>query len=459
MIESELSIWAVQNPAITAFLGQSAADTANKVFSAFYFSFLPKSGSYVLPCRTHPFSSLTVFDSYVHRRTANLQGFARRIGMHIRAIPLALVLLMVGRAGAADPVESATIALQDRVVIASQIYSAVQMYFGHWKGVPRLDLEAEYAHYIRQVIASNSRHDFDLASIEFLATLQNGHSGFGDKWLRDQFGQMIGFYAYPIEEQWVVTRSSIRDLGIGETITAIDDQPFESFYQRNRKYIAASDERWRRRSFFEGTYLFPPSFTVTLKNGRKVSVTRKGEFRWPGSEYHSIETSQRDGVAIVRIPAFAPSLFENSVVDFLKKLGPVKALVLDLRGNHGGSTPINLVAALMDRPYRWAAESTPATLAVSSLGHVEQAHRAHLGQRPGVAFRPSLFGTAVHPDRRRLLLSLRGLGDAFQGQPSGDHSWGTNRRKHWTTLLVQFCERYGFFSKHQALVLPRGITV
>jgi len=59
-----------------------------------------------------------------------------------------------------------------------------------------------------------------------------------------------------------------------------------------------------------------------------------------------------------------PSAFEDSAVEFLKTLGPVKALILDLRGNHGGSTPDNLAAALMDRPYRWKAESTAATIAV-----------------------------------------------------------------------------------------------
>ena len=264
----------------------------------------------------------------------------------------------------ADSPGSATISLSDRIVIASQIYSAVQMYFGHWKGVPNLDLDKEYPHYIQQVIASDRRRDFDLASMEFLGTLQNGHSGWGDRWLRDIFGQMIGFYAYPIGGEWVVTRSSIAELPVGEIITTINDEPFDAFYQRNRKYVPASDERWRQRSFFEHTYLFPASFTVTLKSGPKVSITRRGEFQSAGEEFHSIQTSQQDGVAIIRVPAFAPSVFEDSAVKFLQALGPVKGLILDLRGNHGGSTPSNLVDALMERRYRWMAESTPATIAL-----------------------------------------------------------------------------------------------
>ncbi|MGZ4886228.1 MAG: S41 family peptidase [Candidatus Aminicenantales bacterium] len=289
----------------------------------------------------------------------------QRIALIGLTVSMALFLtLAAAPAFPADSPPAATLSLADRVVTASQLYSAVQLYFGHWKGVPNLDLEKEYGRYVQQVIASDSRRDFDLASMEFLAALQNGHSSFSDKWFRDEFGQMLGFYAYPIDGEWVVTRSSLAELPVGEVITAIDGEPFDAFYQRNGKYISASDERWRRRSFFERTFLFPPSFTVTLKTSRKVSVTRKGAFQWPGAEVHSNQASQRDGVAILRIPAFMPSNFENSAVEFLKTLGPVKAVILDLRGNHGGSTPDNLVAALMDRPYRWKAESTAATIAV-----------------------------------------------------------------------------------------------
>ena len=260
--------------------------------------------------------------------------------------------------------DSETIGLSERVVIASQLYSAVQMYFGHWKGVPNFDLDKEYAHYVQQIIATDDRREFDLASIEFLARLRNSHSGFGDRWLRENFGQQLGFYAYPIDGDWVITKSSIKELGVGEVITAIEGEPFELFYQRYCKYVSASDERWRRRAFFESTYLFPASFTLTLQTGRKVSITRRGEFQWPGAEFHSIETTIRNGVAILRVPGFTPQALEDSAVEFLKKMGPITALILDLRGNHGGSTPSTLVAALMNRPYRWMAESTPATLAV-----------------------------------------------------------------------------------------------
>jgi hypothetical protein len=49
MIESGLYSWALANPAITPFLGQTPQDAAKKIYSAFFFSFLPKEPRGVMP--------------------------------------------------------------------------------------------------------------------------------------------------------------------------------------------------------------------------------------------------------------------------------------------------------------------------------------------------------------------------------------------------------------------------
>lgn len=98
-----------------------------------------------------------------------------------RATYFAIVFCSAGDFALASNVpDSKTIALSERVVIASQLYSAVQMYFGHWKRVPDLDLDKEYAHYVQQIIATDDRRELDLASIEFPARLRNiADSGIG----------------------------------------------------------------------------------------------------------------------------------------------------------------------------------------------------------------------------------------------------------------------------------------
>jgi len=269
-----------------------------------------------------------------------------------------------------DPDKLSTL---DRVAMASQIYASIQMFFGHWKGVPGLNLDTEYDAYLQKILASDKRYDFDLATMEFIAKLQNGHSGFDDPWLRKTFGQQLGFFAYPVDGQWVVSRSSLSDLKPGDILTKIGDEKFTDFYQRVRKYISASNERWRQRALCEKTYLFPQEFQLTLADGRIVAIRRQGEFQWAGAEYSSIQASEQEGVAILRIPSFGKEVFEQSAVEYLQKLKAAKAVVLDLRGNHGGTTPDQLVGALMDRPYRYWSESTPATVGLLQVWNGEDA--------------------------------------------------------------------------------------
>ncbi len=286
--------------------------------------------------------------------------------------------------------------LGKRVWIATQIYSSIGTYFGHWRGVPGLDLDKEFQSYLDQVIANDDRRAFDLASMELFAKLKNGHSGFGDAWLRLTDGQRLGFYAYPIDGQWVVTQSSNRGLKPGDVIARIDEESFESFFRARRKYISASDERWARRAFFEYPYLFPKSFTLELGDGRKVSIVREGEFRWPGSEHTDITVREEDGVAYIRIPSFSEPKFEKAAIEAVQKLSQSKAIILDVRGNHGGSSPVKLIEALMDRPYRWWSESTPMSIGVfkyrGTLGEHSEVYWSGEAQKPSVkGYRGSVF--------------------------------------------------------------------
>jgi carboxyl-terminal processing protease len=256
----------------------------------------------------------------------------------------------------------AEIPLLERAWVATQIYSFIRSSFAHWRALPEFDFDAAYRDYLRQILATSDRRDFDLLTMAFIAQLKNGHSGFGDQWLRDNFGQRIGFFAIPIDGTWVVTRSENPELKIGDVVLRVDGDPIERFYARNRRYLSASDERWARRSLFENPYLFPAAFDVELEGGRHVHVVRKGPFRWAGTEESSIRAHDEQGVLYVRIPSFANPALENDAVIAVKKHITAKAIIIDVRGNHGGSTPARLVAALMDRPYTYYAESTPVGL-------------------------------------------------------------------------------------------------
>ena len=53
------------------------------------------------------------------------------------------------------------------------------------------------------------------------------------------------------------------------------------------------------------------------------------------------------------------SIPTTSALELVREFQQAPALIIDVRGNAGGSTPSDLTASLMDRPYRFWTESTP----------------------------------------------------------------------------------------------------
>jgi len=251
------------------------------------------------------------------------------------------------------------VSVTERLWIASKIYASVQLYFAHWQAVPDLDLDSLYKHYLDQIAHSDDRQAFDLASLEFLAAFKNGHTEFYDAWLRDNYGQPLGFSLTKVDSQWVVTSSQIKDLPLGEVVEAIDDIAFEQFFEQKRKYISESSERAQMFSLFYSSHLFPESFVLHMKDGRTVHIDRKGQQLLPAPSVHWEARMLTTDVAYVRIPSFEDPENETKAVEFLKTHAKISAVIFDVRGNGGGSTPSNLLRALMDRPYRdWTQAST-----------------------------------------------------------------------------------------------------
>jgi carboxyl-terminal processing protease len=49
---------------------------------------------------------------------------------------------------------------------------------------------------------------------------------------------------------------------------------------------------------------------------------------------------------------------EENALEFVEEFFNAETLILDLRENQGGSTPMNLIKKLMNKPFRWWTEST-----------------------------------------------------------------------------------------------------
>jgi carboxyl-terminal processing protease len=164
----------------------------------------------------------------------------------------------------------------------------------------------------------------------------------------------------------VVTQSERAELQPGDVLAAIDGRPLEELWDGLSRYLSASTERYRRRELFylSQSYLFPSRYTITLLDGRQVAIERGGAASAP------MESTARwleDRIAYLRVPSWAEPRFEARALELLEEHRAAAGLVVDVRGNNGGSTPSEFIAALMDRPWRWWAESTPAHFALYSL--------------------------------------------------------------------------------------------
>ena len=259
-------------------------------------------------------------------------------------------------ASRSDAQWSATISLEDRAMMASQIYHIISTFF---PGLSQDKFDAAYKQYLAMVLRSDDRRAFDLASMEFVAGLHDGHSWFYDTWLDQNYGQPIGLLAYPLGGKWTVIRSQLESLRAGDLIAVIDGTPIDDFFERNRRYVSASSSRDAGVSFFDTPAIFPERFTITLADGRKVRIDRKNDRKSP------LPPAVTEGrwlveksVAYIKVPIFQGIQTQGRALELLKEFHDAKAVVLDVRGNPGWGAPGVLQRSLMVHPYQDWTESS-----------------------------------------------------------------------------------------------------
>lgn len=274
---------------------------------------------------------------------------------------------MVLAGGTAAPLAAQaadTIPLADRVWMASSMYAAVQRYFGHWQAIPEYDLDAAYRAYLGEVLSNSGRTAFSLSSMAFLATLRNGHTNFTDTRLFGGEGAPTGIEVRRIGEDWVVRSSRRQDISAGDVIETVGGVPVADFVKERLRYAHGSNETVREQRVFRMPYLFPRRFSLGLRGGREVTVVR-GEGLGPAPAARAVEARVLEGgVPYVVVPSFGSPEYEARALALVKEHASAPALIVDVRSNGGGTTPVSLIESLMDRPY---VEWTEATVVSNAL--------------------------------------------------------------------------------------------
>ncbi|HEY7354583.1 MAG TPA: S41 family peptidase [Terriglobales bacterium] len=216
-------------------------------------------------------------------------------------------------------------------------------------------------------MSSDDHREFDLATMEFVARLKNGHTLFQDVWLEHNYDQPVGFYARPLDRKWVVINTALPNVKVGDVLSKIDGIEVETYFRQHQKYISASSEAAQRHNFFLLPYLLPLRFIVTLEDGRKINVDRSANNSAPTNTSAAGRWLRQNTVAYIQIPSFATPLSEQKALDLVGQFQKARTIIFDVRNNEGGLMPRRLLQALMDKTYRDWKQSTPIHISALEL--------------------------------------------------------------------------------------------
>ena len=111
------------------------------------------------------------------------------------------------------------------------------------------------------------------------------------------------------------------------------------------------------------SFLWPQRFSLGLADGRTIAVDRGEPVRgsWRGLDRPDAVgvTEPMPGLVRIVIPGFDDPRLEATALDAVRRHLDARAILFDVRGNGGGSTPERLLAALIDTPYRNMLDATP----------------------------------------------------------------------------------------------------
>src|SRR5262245_42350455 len=139
--------------------------------------------------------------------------------------------------------QSADLDVTSRRAVAAEIHSLVQQYFAHWATVPRSEVEAAYRKYLDEAVRAETRKDFDLATLRFIAKLRNGHTQFSDS---QGDGRPLKFRLLEVESQWAVVFTQDSHVPRGAVVRTINGKPVKEFVRESAASVAASNDALHR---------------------------------------------------------------------------------------------------------------------------------------------------------------------------------------------------------------------
>lgn len=275
------------------------------------------------------------------------------------------------------------LAEKDKYFAAASIYAAIEAVFAHWEDVPNLVHADMFKSYLETLAGCETRFDFFRETRRYLATFSNSHTTYFDERLFETGKHGFGVVARRIGSEWVVTHSIHDDISPGTVIETIEDLPACDFLAPFNAFISASRAEDRDYRVWRQPYFFPSPLRLTLDDGGSAQLEKQPWLEPPPA----ISTSVVGQTPSITIRSFEEPAFEDSALSFVTANKDSPALVIDIRGNGGGSTPMRLIRALMNVDYPSWKEATPLRMGVDvAIEHIERFATLKAADRPNATY-------------------------------------------------------------------------
>lgn len=166
------------------------------------------------------------------------------------------------------------------------------------------------------------------------------------------------FDAQPIQGKWVVTESSVPHLSLGTIISRINGRPTDDFVRDIEDESSIGSRSGDADGLaFRFTWLFPRTLNVSTQDGRTIAIRARHSTSDPIEKLNSsrpvlTKTFAHD-VGYIRIFSFSSPTDERAALAAVHHFAQSQAIIVDVRGNQGGSTPTDLIESLLNTFAPW----------------------------------------------------------------------------------------------------------
>jgi C-terminal processing protease CtpA/Prc len=259
-----------------------------------------------------------------------------------------------------------TLSEDARIAGLSTVWAEARFNFAFFDRQPDLDWNQTYVDFLSKVRATPSTEDYYRVLMRFAALLKDGHTNvYPPEAIQDAFYARPGLHTRLIENTVVVTGIDdpalvTRGWRVGDVLLKIDGEDIRRYAEREIvPYQSSSTPQDLEVRTFAYALLSGhagSSFHVTVRN-RDGKEEQRVLTRLALDEQAKLKkapkasfTLRPDGIAVLTIDEFEDAEGTKVLLANLRLVTSSKGLVIDVRANGGGSTPVDLLQVLARGP-------------------------------------------------------------------------------------------------------------